>query len=126
MFTKVIVIGMNPSALPADEKIRKNHTIDRLFKWMSQCGVDYFSFTNCAHEPGRVKFKNVDYEFLLTNIQGYNKIIALGGFASDVLKRIGINHFKLPHPSPRNRALNDKSYEKTVLKECEQYIWDVA
>lgn len=124
MSIKVIVIGMNPSTLPADEKIRKNHTIDRLFQWMTKVGVKHFSFTNCVHDSGVVTLKDVDRDFLLTCLNGYDKIIALGGFASAALKRLDINHFKLPHPSPRNRALNDKSYEIEMLSSCENYLWN--
>ena len=37
------------------------------------------------------------------------------------LSKIGVEHFKLPHPSGLNRKLNDKKYVNKVLKECYEY-----
>lgn len=121
---KVIVVGMNPSVLPNGPVLRKNYTIDRLYKWMSHVRINCFSFTNCVHDTGEVSLKDVDYDLLRGCIQGYDRVIALGGFASSALKKLNINHFKLPHPSPRNRALNDKSYEIKMLELCDNYIWN--
>lgn len=48
--------------------------------------------------------------------------IALG---NDAAKRLGekkIPYFKLPHPSPRNRKLNDKEYVAKILEECHNYL----
>lgn len=50
------------------------------------------------------------------------KVIALGGFASQVLHKLGVEHFKLPHPSGRNRLLNDRNYEAEQLKLCREYL----
>jgi hypothetical protein len=55
-------------------------------------------------------------------VDGYDKVLALGNFVSSVLNKIEVNHFKLPHPSPRNRLLNDKDYERSMLFACKQYL----
>jgi hypothetical protein len=47
-------------------------------------------------------------------------IIALGNNASNYLK--SLEHFKLPHPSGRNRQINDKEFIKAKLNECREYI----
>jgi hypothetical protein len=47
-------------------------------------------------------------------------IIALGNNASKALGKI--SHFKLPHPSGRNRQINDKAYIAWRLEECQSYI----
>lgn len=49
------------------------------------------------------------------------KFIALGAEAEKKLKNFGRSFFKLPHPSPRNRLLNDKNYIDNQLKKCK--IW---
>lgn len=49
-------------------------------------------------------------------------IIALGNNASKALDKLDIPHFKLPHPSGRNRQINDKEFIKVKLEECRQYI----
>lgn len=48
-------------------------------------------------------------------------IVALGNTAS---KAIGkhIPHYKLPHPSGRNRKLNNKSFVKKELYKCKTFI----
>lgn len=47
-------------------------------------------------------------------------IVALGNNAS---KRLGdAKHFKLPHPSGRNRQINDKELIMRRLSECKLYI----
>jgi hypothetical protein len=113
---------MNPSGYHTEDKDRKNHTFDRLKKWFTHAGVDYFSFVNCSHKLGEVKFCDVDYDTLSKCIDGNQKIVALGNFSSTVLSRLNITHLKLPHPSPRNRIFNDKSYEPEMLKELKRYV----
>lgn len=49
-------------------------------------------------------------------------VVALGNNASKSLKNI--EHFKLPHPSGRNRQINDKKFIKEKLQECRLYIED--
>lgn len=48
------------------------------------------------------------------------KFISLGNNASKALK--DIPHFKLPHPSGRNRQLNDKAFISQKLEECRKWI----
>jgi len=50
------------------------------------------------------------------------KVVALGNTAADALDIIGIKYFKLPHPSPLNRFLNNKEQVDAVLQECKQWI----
>lgn len=49
-------------------------------------------------------------------------IIALGNSASKCLKACGYKHFKLPHPSGRNRQINDKEFIAKKLKECKNWL----
>lgn len=49
-------------------------------------------------------------------------VIALGNVPSETLTRLGIEHMKMPHPSPRNRLLNDPEYERRMLDECREYV----
>lgn len=50
-------------------------------------------------------------------------VIALGNNAAKALK--GIPHFKLPHPSGRNRQINNKEFITKILKDCKEYIGGV-
>lgn len=115
---KVLVIGINPS----HRKKFKNNTFDRLYRWMDHLGYKHYSFSNVIPEMGDYSSKMVDNEWVSSLVNGHDKIIALGGFASKALTKCGIEHFKMPHPSPRNRLLNCKNYEKEVLAECKEYL----
>ena len=53
-------------------------------------------------------------------------VIALGNTASKALNKLKIKHFKLPHPSPRNRLLNNKKFITKQLKECRKYIDQIS
>jgi hypothetical protein len=57
-----------------------------------------------------------------SNFAQHAKIIALGTKASKHLESYHYAHFKFPHPSGRNRKLNDKTYEKRMLQECYKWI----
>jgi uracil-DNA glycosylase len=51
------------------------------------------------------------------------KIIALGVEASQALVNHGVaRYFRLPHPSGRNRKLNNKQYLAEVLAECKKWL----
>lgn len=120
---KVLVIGMNPSTKPT-LKGKPNATFRKLEDWMSKVGVQHFSFCNTFDTPCEATFDKVDSWRLIELSTGADKIIALGGFVSTTLNKLGIEHFKMPHPSPRNRLLNDKTYEKKILKQCKAYLND--
>ncbi len=118
----ILVVGMNPSGRNSRDK--KGPTISKLESWMEQLDVQYFSFINTFDEPGEAKITRVDFSRLHRLSRDYSKVIALGGFVSGALNKIGVNHFKLPHPSPLNRLLNDREFEKQVIRECELYLKD--
>lgn len=48
--------------------------------------------------------------------------IALGNEAAEELDKFKLDYFKLPHPSPKNRVLNDKKLVESKLKECRSYL----
>ena len=104
------------------KKVYKDSTFDRLNKWMDAAGVQHYSFMNTfdevSLEPRKSKvdedrFKHID--------EGY-KVFALGGFVSTTLNRMGIEHYKLPHPSPRNHLFNDPGFETQVINQLKEQI----
>lgn len=65
----------------------------------------------------------IDATKILMDVGLYNpKIIALGNKASERLNKMQVSHFKLPHPSGRNRQINDKAYIVNKLDECKKYL----
>lgn len=121
---KLIVVGMNPSTLPGGPTgiSRKNSTFDRLHRWMDYLCVTNFSFVNCYHYSGDTKKLSFDKLFLFECLKSYDNILTLGNVPHDILKSFGVSSFKLPHPSPRNRVLNNKEYEQQILEKCKNYI----
>lgn len=51
-----------------------------------------------------------------------NVFISLGNTASKRLTKLGVPHFKLPHPSRLNRQLNDSRFINKKLQECKDWI----
>ena len=118
---KVLVIGMCPSDRPTIST-RRNATFRNLESWLDRLNVQYFSFINSFDFPGKPQRKNVDYEALQTTARGYDKILALGKFVSDVLNDLNIKHYAMPHPSPLNRVLNDKQAIDLIINQCQEYL----
>ena len=114
-----MIVGINPSS---SKRVDPCITLKRLYRWTDALSIQFFSFVNCIGRPGPYSNKDVDCEFLMKCAKGYDKVIALGGFPSHALKKLGVDHFMLPHPSGLNRKLNDREYEKRVLEECSEYI----
>jgi hypothetical protein len=118
---RVIVVGMNPSDKHyGGDKI--SPTFKNLDRWMREMGIELFSFINTVPLRGAATLQNVQWQEVKLATQGYTKVIALGNFASDVLRKLEIDHYKLPHPSPRNRVLNDTKKIETELRSCREYI----
>ena len=113
--TKTIVIGLNPSRVA--NKVRKNSAYDRLCQWIDYLNIGVVSFTNLSDDP-EWDFKHVDTDRLINQIKGYNKVLALGGQVSKTLNTLGVDHFALPHPSPRNRMMNNPKNVSYILQKC--------
>jgi len=118
---KVLIVGQNPGNNPKAFNY-KNHTIDRLNKWAYLLKIDTYSFVNCVSFMGKCTIKDADFDLLNGCAKEYKKVIALGSFASRCLECINITHFKLPHPSPRNRMMNDKVKVNLLLEDCRRYL----
>lgn len=77
-------------------------------------------------DPKEASLINSHRTILIRSIEiHYNlgtAIVALGNVASKRLEKAGIPHFKLPHPSPRNRLNNDPKFIDTELKKCKNYL----
>jgi hypothetical protein len=85
-----------------------------LGKWLEIMDIDHVAVSN---SDSNVDLFRIEKAF----IEGY-KIVALGNNASKRLKKLNIAHFKLPHPSPRNRQLNDRNFILNQLDKCSDYL----
>ena len=121
MGAKVLIVGQNPGNNPKAYHHR-NHTIDRLNQWASELGIEHYGFVNAVNQSGECKIRDADFDLIDACASMHDKVIALGSFASACLARINISHYKLPHPSPRNRLMNDRAFVKKALDECKEYV----
>ena len=120
---KVLVIGHSPGKTPINKRKNGSPTLNRLNRWLAACEVDIYSFTNlCAHHKEFLKNADIDGTIIQKITKNYNKIITLGGFVSQYITKMGINHYAAPHPSPRNRKFNDKSFEPMIVNELKEYL----
>lgn len=118
----ILVVGHSPSSKEYCPK-KGNPSINRLNRWLDACGVDIYSFTNlCAHHSESIKAADINETLIKECVKPYNKVIALGNEVAHYFKKKGIDCFHAPHPSPRNRKFNDKSYESTVINGLQKYI----
>jgi hypothetical protein len=111
---KPLILGINPS--PA--AFRRNHSLHRLSEWMTFLGYETYCFSNVIPYEGKYTQRDVDLDFVRESTRDHDIIIALGGFVSRVLNRCHIDHITMPHPSPLNRLLNDKQYERAMLRDA--------
>jgi len=120
----VIFVGMNPSKVKVSRS--RGSAYKRFHSWLDELDVDFVSFTNLSPDPyWDFRFKTFDHDFLCTSLEGYDKIVAWGTMVSSYLSRLGYHkHFTLPHPSPRNRQLNDHKYISEKLDQCKEYLHD--
>ena len=116
--SKLLVVGINPSS----GKPRRHSAINRLESWINDLGVHHYSFANVIPDPGEYKISMVDLDYVKSFCKGHDRVVALGGFVSQSLKRAGVEHYAMPYPSPLNRKLNDKNYEKRCISDCMQRL----
>lgn len=97
-----------------------------LLKWCGEIDLDVtrMRMYNQIDKP----FEGLSGVSLNTAIKtNHIKVIALGNAAQKYLLKAGIEEFfVLPHPSGRNRKLNDKEYVKKTLQQCKDYIYKGA
>lgn len=114
---KVLVVGLNPSKLGG-----KSPSINTLNKWMDQLGLRTCSFINLYEKDICPEQCQIDLIRKMVTVNQYDAVICLGGIVSKQLYLNDIDHFRLPHPSPRNRQLNNKKYVYNELLACKNYL----
>lgn len=131
----IVFVGDKPSPrmTPAARPFEGARCMSRLLDWIARVssGEELESSSIRAIVEFNPDFIHDNPIFKIINQSAYTSLelflfpndtmfIALGDNASKALK--GIEHFKLPHPSGRNRQINNKSFIDKKLKECQKYI----
>lgn len=121
---KVLVVGLNPSLNNVDPTVPFSGTRSgiTLKSWMTTLGLPEIRLINVSDRIDYKDPKSMELIRLELRSIGYNKIIALGNEVSKILKKLDKKHFKLPHPSGRNRLLNDPQYIIRQLGKCGRWL----
>ena len=120
---RVIFVGLSPStkSLNPDVPFYDTKSGITLKRWIDLLGLtkDHCAFTNCNPIVGATKADMVHLSNqieLLEHCFGNETVfVALGTVASKALTKLGVLHISMPHPSPRNRKLNDPNYIINIL-----------
>lgn len=96
----------------------------RLLEWLGMMDIDItrVRMFNQVDDP----FGNVMSKASLKQAIQLNhiRVVALGQKAATYLTKVGVtDYFLLPHPSARNRLLNDPDFVKMKLDNCKRYIY---
>jgi len=111
----ILFVGDEPSTLNTDPVLPfKGAACEkRLKEWIEKVrGSKLYVIINRVDEDAA--------EMMGLAIALKEPIVALGNNASKSLGKIP--HFKLPHPSGRNRQINNKAFIEAKLLECKSYI----
>ena len=113
---KIVFVGDKPSRknISQDIPFVGTKSYKTLLDWIYSMNIDITDVVTTNIHDFKKRTEKIQFS--------PKKIVALGENASKFLK--GIEHFKLPHPSPLNRKLNDKKTLNSILKECEKYLND--
>lgn len=85
-----------------------------LLAWIKLIDPDYYLVYNADDDK-----KMFEIEALSAN--GF-KVIALGDIASKTLFERGIRHYHMPHPSSKNRKLNDPRQVEQAINLARSYV----
>lgn len=105
----ILFVGDEPSKKNKDPKVAFDGTQSgkRLDEWIA-CLQEHIQFK-------ALKINSNDKKALKEAAIPQRIVVALGRNASKRLRKLKINHFNLPHPSGRNRKLNDVEYVARCL-----------
>lgn len=127
----ILFVASNPSKLNNDPNIaiigsKSEQTFNSWAEYLVP-SKDYFviNVSDKVTDDNR-PLKKTEYDLLKLSNYAINptftKIVALGNTAADALDQIGMEYYKLPHPSPRNRFLNNTVQVEAVLEDCKQWL----
>src|SRR5574343_1816661 len=98
----ILFVGDNPSRLNKNKNVAfiGSPSGKKLLEWIEILEIKNYKAIN------RTDAKLVTE--VVNNMKEDGYIVALGRNAEKALTELGVEYFSLPHPSPKNRKLNDK------------------
>ena len=127
----ILFVASNPSRLNTDPQVaiigsKSEKTFNGWVEYLAPDGqykVVNVSDKILAHKE---TLKKSDYDLFKLAAHVFNpsitKVVALGNTASTALEKLDVEYFKIPHPSPLNRFLNNTVQVEAVLEECKKWL----
>jgi uracil-DNA glycosylase len=126
----ILFIGSNPSVKAGSTEAFTEDTVSGriLRSWIQ--GVDgIILFDNIVSQitennrPLNSDERALARASLLERIIRINpdRLVALGKAAQGELEKLNLKHFQAPHPSGRNRKLNDRAYVQAMVESLKRY-----
>lgn len=126
---RLLFVGQNPSPRNKDARVAFAGTKsgDRLNNWLFALThdfvVDKIEMVNVTNDVKRTTPTKEELDKLHALALKYTKVVALGNEAEKALLQCTKKQFfKLPHPSGRNRKLNDQDWVFGQLRACREYL----
>lgn len=115
----VVFVGDQPSKLnkSPDVPFVGARCYPVLLSWIQSMDINDYKLIN-SHKLELLKETQKMFK------KGF-KVVALGNMASSRLEALEIDHYKLPHPSPKNFLLNNKDFINKKILECKRYIHEI-
>jgi hypothetical protein len=127
----VLFVGSNPSSSSSEEVAFHGSARSSkvLMSWLKNINEVFF-YVNVLNKPteNNRPLSSREIESNLERLEQDivavkpDKIVALGKTAAKALTLLGKKHYEMPHPSGRNRLLNDADFVKEKISGLENYI----
>lgn len=116
----IVFVGDKPSSKNASKQVPfvGTQSYKTLLSWIWTLNVDVTDVMLTNKDSIPLWFMCADDESRLHR----HTYIALGNEAAKVLDEHKLSYFKLPHPSGRNRKLNDPKFIDSELSKCYSYL----
>lgn len=123
-----VIIGLAPSTKNEDPMVpfKGTKSWDRLQRWIKAANIRSYSIGNLFHHVLQSPPSMEELRQAALKLKEYCRysdgVVALGVDVSRALKAAGIEHYRMPHPSGRNRQFNHKDYEAAILIKFKNWV----
>ena len=115
---KVLFVGSNPSKanLKPEQPFIGTKSYNKLLQWIDILGIKEYTLVNASDKLGNISLGDMNLDRLQDNMIKHDVVVVLGRNAEKAVKALGRKEYiYMPHPSPRNRALNSLFVETWYL-----------
>jgi uracil-DNA glycosylase len=124
----VVFVASNPSVKSSDTACMNVATRSRIILngWIEEIEANVRFVNVCddrteKNRPLTVSEIKSCLKSLEIKLQDCDKIVTLGNTASKAVSMLGLKHLKVPHPSPKNRLLNDKKFVEEIKEKIRDF-----